>query len=320
MKEVHLEPIKETDEDYEKFEKVILDLFREEIYYPLLKELNMPKSSIQNSTDDLIEAIRSGRINYYRGQFKGRFNAAVSRELKKIGATWDRTQGSWKIPQSALSIEVRNAIGQSLHKFEKAMRSIDARLGKILPAEIAEKLKIEKLFDSSLWRLDQKIQKSLKGITVTPEFTKDQREKISKEYTENMQLYIKEFTEKEITRLRETVQKSSLKGIRYENIVKQIEKSYGVSANKAKFLARQETSIFMAKVKETRYLDAGVNEYIWGCVAGSPNHPVRPMHLKLKGTRQRFDQPPIVNEKGDRKNPTEDYGCRCFAIPVVKFK
>ena len=92
-----------------------------------------------------------------------------------------------------------------------------------------------------------------------------------------------------------------------------------MSQRKAKFLASQETRLLTSKLKEVRYKDVGIDEYIWQTVKGTPEHPVRPMHKKLNGTKQRFSSPPITNEKGQRNNPGEDYRCRCVARPIVKF-
>ena len=80
-----------------------------------------------------------------------------------------------------------------------------------------------------------------------------------------------------------------------------------------------ENYLYVTKLKETIYTDAGVPKYKWGTVVGSPGHEVRHSHAILKGKIFRWDNPPVVNEKGDRKNPGEDFGCRCFAIPIVEF-
>ena len=164
---------------------------------------------------------------------------------------------------------------------------------------------------------------SIKNITVGPQLTKEQAARIADEWQTNMKLWVKDFTEKEILKLRKDVKSSVFTGNRYESMVSKIQKSYGVSANKAKFLARQETSLLMTKFKETRYKDVGVNEYEWRCVAGSKNHPVRPAHKKLEGLRFSWDNPPITTAPGEpvrRNNPGQDYNCRCFAKPIVRFK
>lgn len=317
--ETILPPIKETTEDYEEIEKCIIALFKTEIYLPLLREMGLGSKTLKNAPQDLADAIRSGRITFYRGEFRGRFSSAITRELKKIGAKWDRRQGSFKIQLSSLTPEIKHAIETSENRFLQTISRIDKKLREILPEEIADRLNISDRFDSVLWKVDKEFRKSIKGITVAPDLTPERRKKIAEEYTNNMRLYIKEWTEKEIVKLRKDVQSKAFAGNRYETMVKTIQKSFGVSQNKAKFLARQETSLLITKFKETRYTDAGVREYIWSCVAGSTNHPVRPMHKKLEGKRFRWDDPPITDEKGNRNNPGQDYNCRCFARPVVKF-
>lgn len=101
-----------------------------------------------------------------------------------------------------------------------------------------------------------------------------------------------------------------------------IQDSYDVSANKAKLLALQETSLLMGKFKQVRYADSGVQEYRWGCVAGTKNHPVPPWHKALEGKIFRWDGPPITSKLGEpvhRSNSGEDFNCRCFARPIVRF-
>lgn len=327
MKVVELEPIKESTEDYEAIERKIIELFKREVYFPLLKELGLKQKILRNSKSSLIDQLTYGRITFYRGTFSGRFSASSSKELKALGAQWDRKTRTWKIPQSSLPIDVRNAISASEAKFQKKISGIDQRLSKILPEEIAERLHVVPQFDASLWKVEKEFSKSVKKISVTPQLSDDQRRKVSEEWQENMRLWIKDFTAKEITQLRKDVQASVFTGNRYESMVKTIQKSYGVTENKAKFLARQETSLLMAKYKETRYVAAGVKDYKWGCVKmphqtkGAPYKPgdVRYGHGILEGKTFSWDAPPIVNDKGERKNPGQDYNCRCFAIPIVKF-
>lgn len=318
-KEKVIPPIREVTDDWDKMKKIIQDNWKNNLYLPILEIFNAPDDTLKNSSDDLIQAIMSGRIQFSRGQFSGRFNAAVSRELRKIGAVWDRKQGAFKVPYGNLSIEIKNAISLSESRFIHTMKKLDQMINKLNSEEITEKVKLTDLFNTRIYETEKDIRKSLKGITVSPELTKEQREKVAAAYTENIKIFIKDWTEKEIVKLRKTVIKSTLAGNRYETLISEIKKRYEVSERKARFLARQETSILMSEFKKVRYQDAGSNEYIWTCVAGSANHPVRPMHKKLNGTRQSWKKPPIVNNKGDRKNPGMDYGCRCTVKPIVKF-
>lgn len=322
MKVVELKPIKESQDDYDEIEDRIRDLFRKEIFLPLLKELELPANLLQNSREDLLQAIQTGQISFSRGSFKGQFNSTLSRELKKLGAEWDRTQGSWKISTSALPIEVKNAISMSESVFARKLAAIDDRLKKLLPEEIADRLNVSKLFDRALWKVDREFRATVKEISVAPELTPERRKKIADEWQNNTKLYVKDFTKTQIADLRADVQKSVFTGNRYESLAKTIQDQFEVSANKAKFLARQETSLAMTKFKESRYVDVGVKEYRWGCVGGSPKHPVRPAHKKLEGKIFRWDDPPITTEPGEptrRNNPGQDFNCRCFARPIVRF-
>lgn len=318
MKDILLSPIKESPEDYEKIEREILDLLKKEIFLPVLAELGEKRTALTNSADDLIRAIASGRITFSRGQFKGRFGAGVSRELRRIGATWDRKQGSWKIPLGSLPYEIKVAIQMSEARFLSIAAKVDRQLAQLLPEEIAGKLKIEKIFDTTIFKVDRSFKKSVQGIKVAPDLTPERRKIIAQEYTENLQRYIKDWSEKAIRDLREDIQKNAFIGNRSENMIKVIQKNYEVSQNKAKFLARQETSLLMTKFKEIRYKDAGINEYKWFCVAGSPKHPVRPMHKALENKIFSWNNPPITSIDGKRNNPGEDFNCRCFARPIVK--
>ncbi|AFC22567.1 putative head protein [Bdellovibrio phage phi1422] len=318
MKQVEIKPIKETSDDYEELVEIISDYFKEEIYLPLLKIIDAPKS-VLNSREDLISAISSGRITYYRGEFKGRFSAAVTRELKKLGASWDRKHGSFRLPLSKMPAGVKRAISLSEERFAKSMKKVDDQLKKFLPEKIAERVQIHKFFDTAVFRTDEKIKETLEGISVIPKLTKAEREKIATEYTKNMDLYIQKWTKKEIVKLREEMKAHALSGSRYEDMIETIESSYGVSRNKAKFLARQETSLMMTSLKEERYKEAGSDGYIWTCVQGTANHPVRPMHKKLDGKFIRWDTPPVTDEKGNRNHAGRDYNCRCMARPIVRF-
>lgn len=319
MRKVELPGIPETVADYEEIEAEILDLFRREIYLPLIKLIGQPAKTLKNSLEDLVSAVSAGRITFYRGHFRGRFSAGLSRELKRLGAEWDRKQGTWKIPLIQLPRDLQTAIGASEDRMKRVNARVISRLEEISPEDLADKFTGQKLFDTVLWKVDKKFEAQVAKIALVPKLTAEARAKIAQEYTQNMRLYIKKWTEEEIVKLRERVEKTATAGNRYESLIGTIQKSYGVSQNKAKFLARQETSLLMAKFKETRYREAGSEEYIWRCVAGSPNHPVRPFHKKLDGTRQRWDSPPIIDKNGNRKHPGEDYGCRCTARPVVKF-
>lgn len=104
-------------------------------------------------------------------------------------------------------------------------------------------------------------------------------------------------------------------GIRVEEVRQKIEERLGIVRARAEFIARDQTLKLYGQVQEARQTDAGIEEYTWST---SEDERVRPRHQALDGTTQRWDSPPIVDEKtGRRAHPGGDYQCRCAAIPIL---
>jgi SPP1 gp7 family putative phage head morphogenesis protein len=320
---IKLAPVREHTDDFDELEREIVRAFRKKLYAPILEILGVKGAKLVNtkSPGGLKAAIAAGRVNFRHGEFTGRFSAEASKELKALGAVWDKKRSSWRISTSQLPEEIRKAITASNARWQATLERIDAQFRQILPAEIAGQVDSAPLFDSSLWKTDRKLDNTLKSISVLPKLSPERRKRIAEEWRDNLDLWIKDFAAQEIPKLRDDVAKSVLAGGRFEDLVSTLQKSYGVTQRKAHFLARQETNLLMAKFKETRYAEAGVHEYVWKCVAGSAAHPVRPSHLALKDKVFRFDNPPITTAPGEpprRNNPGEDYNCRCYAVPVIR--
>lgn len=320
MRIVALKPILTTRTDYEEIESRIKKAFLKIVYFPLLKELGLSKKKIKNAIEDLLSALNEGKITYSFGAFRGSFNASTTKEIRKLGGIWDRKSASFKIRISELPYEIRAAINSSEFFFRQKLRKIDDKLAKISPEELAEHIKVSDVFDDTLWKIEKDFQSSVDKITVAPKLTEPQAKKIADEWQGNMDLWIKNFTEEHIKELRETVQKNVYAGNRHESLIKGIKDSYGVTERKAKFLARQETNLLIAKFKETRYVDAGVREYKWACVKmphdKTPKQHtvgnVRYSHGVLEGQIFSWDKPPVTTAPGEpvrRNNPGQDYNC-----------
>jgi len=316
-----LSPVVERPADYDPIFRMILDLFRDEIYGPIMKLIGSKAGPIQNAAysdlELLARTIQRGIIRFDRGRFRGRFSAKTSRALRSIGAQWLAKEQAYKLSRGSLPPEVLHAISISDARFAEVATRVDGLLGSIRPDKISEKLQLQKFFDRTLFKVEGRIQDTLKGLSVAPVLNVEERKRLADEYTKNMQLYIQDFTEKETLELRKRILMTIGNGGRYEALVDEIKRSYGVSHNKAKFLARQETSLMVTKFKQIRYQAAGSDEYIWTCVAGSKDHPVRPLHKALDGKRVRWDTGAVCTPNGERKNAGQDYGCRCYARPII---
>lgn len=324
MKKIQLEPIRDNPEITEALKKDILRALSREVYRPLekaLAEKNQP--TVKNSKDALVDAIRTGKVRYDGVRFTGTLDASVSSTLRELGAVWRRR--GWVLLAEKLPMGVRQAL-KDADASEAALRvRLDTVLRGIDPQKIADAIDSEKNFSRTEADVSQKFLRSVRKLSVQPTLSKHETVRIRQEYTENLRLSIRSWLDSEILRLRRQVAKHVFEGNRYDSLEKVIQQAKGVGERKARFLARQETNLLTAKLKEVRYESAGIEEYYWRAVQGTPAHPVRPLHQKLSdeskaGKTFRFSSPPISGTKGEHQNPGEPYGCRCIAVPVVRLK
>lgn len=291
-----------------------------QVYQPLVDAVPfLNKDMIVNAKGDLKASIQSGKVIFYRGQFKGNFNSRTSRDLVALGAKWNRSTQTWDILQSQLPADIVSMIRSSDMAFDATLLAVETTLGNILPDSFVVKSVAEDFFNTEIFKLDRDLTKEIKKITVPAQLTTQERLNIASEYAENFDRYIKNFTEGQITKLREMIQINKYSGNRYENLIKTIEDNFEVTKNKAKFLARQETNLLTAQYKEERAVSSGSVGYIWKTIGGTAAHPVRADHKRLEGKFFPWGDPPVTNLKtGAKNNPGQDYNCRCRAAIVFK--
>ena len=310
-----LDPIWIDRTKFDDLEESIFELFQEQVYKPIIQLMRTrDKEFLQNAvTSPLTEALESGRITFNQGIFKGKFNSKISSELIRMGAKWNKKRNGFEILKTKLPDNILQSLNVADIKFNMLAKRIISRLKRVSPKAVADAFKGATLFKGMMDKVDKKMP------TVVPNRTQEEEIIILDEYEKTTKLAIKNWTKAETQDLREKIIAMVDGGARQEEVAEMIRRSYRVTASKAKFLARQESNLFLSKYKESRYEQAGIKKYIWTTVQGSPAHPVRPEHAKLNGKTFYFSKPPIVNKKGDRKNPGEDYNCRCVARPVLEF-
>lgn len=274
----------------------------------------------------LERAIRAGTVQYANGRFTGKFSAAITKELRELGARFDVGSGTFKLAVTdapyefrtvlfaagALAADVSKEVGRALGaaaenvasgplflNFEQALDVITADLGKQFVASVAS------------------LEPS--GIGITPEIPPGLRETLNADFTRNLDLAVKNFAQEEIIELRALVEENALKfGGRTDRLAKIIESRFGVTRRKAEFLADQETGLFVSKYRAERYKNAGITSYTWST---SHDNRVRDSHAALDGKRFDFETGANVSPKGEPArylNPGEDWRCRCVPIPIIE--
>jgi SPP1 gp7 family putative phage head morphogenesis protein len=312
-----------------QLEREIQRVLMQEIYADLLKLLNLKPAVVKNDLSIhqlgiLGEALRFGNLTYVDGMFSGPLDAQLTRALRDAGATWDKHWAVFRLPEKDLEPDLAQLISSAKDGYRNQMKMVTKYLDRIDPEEVSGKVAVNQLFENAVRRTEKSFHKNVGAITLTPTLTDEQRSQIVDDWKNRAHSAIKTLVTDQVSQLRARVSQSVEVGTRYSNLTKGIAHDYSVSRGRAKLIARQETKTLTNTYAEKRYEDAGVREYYWRCVHGTPAHPVRPMHQALgdrskRGETFRFDDPPIVDERGARANPGFDYNCRCRAVAVVKF-
>lgn len=314
MKSLRTVPLSENY--YADIQKEVDKIFWDAIYSELVKQLKNNNLLENVKISRILQAIKSGKIQYSRGEFTGSFSSTVSRKLQELGATYNPKKGSYTLPRNKLTIDLIGEIEIAKQKM----------IG--LHEDMIESLQIENIrkavdesslmakYEKSVNKMEADWKKAARPLGITPDFTDEMRENIASNYTTNMEKYIVDWSENNIIKLREQIQQNLYDGARATTLAKTIQKNYGVSKSKALFLARQESSLLLAQYKKERYGTVGITKYKWST---SRDASVRSDHRRLNGKIFFYDEPPVVNLKtGARANPGEDFGCRCNDVPIYE--
>ena len=150
---------------------------------------------------------------------------------------------------------------------------------------------------------------------ITPKIDDFTANEIAKNYTENLDFWIKNWTEQEIIKMRNVVGQMSINGKSIKTIEDYITKEFGIAQRKARFLARNESAIASTSYLVAKYQAEGFESFMWHTNIDGRE---RPLHKQLNGKTFRFDNPPIIDERtGERGLPSQTYNCRCSFSPIA---
>lgn len=313
----YLRPLRLKQSYYKDVEKTIDRIFYAHCFEPIVlafKDNGYKSALVQNANDSVSAALRKGKIFFFEGKFIGDFDAKISKEFRRLGAQYNARDKSYSFDVVPPSLQT--TIAQVNLRMENIKSDILRNLDNSLNNRDFSQERIIEEYRKTVYNINQDFLQTIHGISIAPELTPAMQRNIAESWGENLEIYIKKWTDNNILKLRQEVATNTYAGGRSTNLIKGIQQDYGVSQRKAKFLARQETSLLMSNLREERYKDAGIIEYKW---SGTMDERERPDHKLLEGTVQTWDKPPVTDRKtGKRANPGEDFGCRCLAIPIVR--
>lgn len=308
-----LKPIR----DYDKYSDGLTKTLSEELYWkifkPLLETLSGKKENAKQSV--LVQAFLSRTIYYRDGFVYGKFSGAISKALRDLSGIFNNTKKAFKIDLVKFPPDIRSAQAQGSMAEQQAIDKLQKNL---------QELEVNNIIISSL---DKDAINTFSGLheqfkRITPKdleipvmMNGAQQEKMIEDYTASVHLSINDLAAETVYKLRQRIEDAVGQGMRAGKLKEILMAEYGIASNRAKFIARQETSLFTAKYREVRYTDAGLDLYQWST---SNDSHVRLDHKELNGRIFRWDDPPISDKAtGARNNPGQDYGCRCVALPVI---
>jgi SPP1 gp7 family putative phage head morphogenesis protein len=306
-----------------QLKKIFFDLiFRQilDLLIPQNAQVKAAAKEMRNAgTASVVAAIRAGRIQLTQGVFSGDFNSVISKQLKGMGAKWNKITKTFSLPVNQVPPDVAAIANEYAAAAKKMHAELDKRLAEI-GAQLSSKVaSVEVDAGDTVERVAAGFKKTagktMEDLGADSDLTPEGKERISKEYTEDLKPYIQKFADETINELRQMVADNAKVGYRFDKLVDRIQSRYDVSRTKAKFLARQETGLLVSKHRQVRFEDVGITRYIWR-TSGLPN--VRDDHKSLNGREFLYSQPPVVDKAtGRRANPGQDFNCRCVDEPIL---
>lgn len=141
----------------------------------------------------------------------------------------------------------------------------------------------------------------------------------------NVQL-IKSIPQQYLDKVEMIVTQEGTKGRSGKSLIKQIQEVYPVTQNRARVIARDQTSKLNGDITRQRQTAAGIRAYRWRTVGDSS---VRETHKERNGKFYAWRPEDVGGkledgtvlldpEAEDIGHPGEDYQCRCIAEPVIE--
>ena len=301
-----LKPIRDRLKYSDDLSKIISrDLFYL-IYKPLI-DLLTPAARHGARPSVLLQAFLSRTIYYTDGYVYGKFNASISKALREIGGTFNKTKKAFKVDMARIPIDIKSAIAQGNMAEQQSIDRMRAKAEKLAAQSIVIPA-VQEIADTTLDDLHKQFEQlTPEDLQIPVEMNAEMEKKVRQDYTESVHLNINNLSQEMTERLRYRVEEAVGQGMRAKDLKEILMAEYGIAANRAKFIARQDTSLFVAKYREVRYSDAGIKLYQW---SSSADVKVRPRHRELNGRIFSFDDPPVVDELTNRRgNPGEDFNC-----------
>lgn len=117
--------------------------------------------------------------------------------------------------------------------------------------------------------------------------------------------YISNVADDLVSKTEQIILRGAKTGQSSKDVKQQLKDQIGMSENKAKFIARDQTGTVFGQLTAERHKNAGIPGFMW---SDSGDSRVRPTHHDRNGKFYSYDDPNVLL-------PGVEYNCRCVAIP-----
>lgn len=320
---------------YEGVEQALRDAFFNFLFAPILailREATTQVDAFENAAPapnkDLQRALRRGTVQYVDGNFRGDIDARVGSYLRGLGAEFNAVDGSYRLPDWAapgwLRAEAAAAERRARLVHEKIVRELDKA------RERLEAGAMDVIIDPAapIEAIEEGFETAAGLMGVSKRIPAAQRAAMEARYAADVRPYVVKATAEYIDDVHRDVAANAAAGFRYDDLVADLQHRVGITERKARFLARQETGLFMAAYRRERFTAAGVTRYKW-----STSHDVRvrpeddDLKRKKYGDHRALDgqiftyahkAPASFMSCKQPSNPGEDFQCRCVDLALLE--
>ena len=279
-------------------------------------------NEVLNDNSIIREALMHGLIYYQDDAFyaRSKFPNKVAKELEQLGAKYVKSRKAYVIAKTQLPTELLWAVDTvKARAFAKAMAINQFLLNQLSNMEdLLKKMVFDDAVNAIMKNLQERVYKNAKQQKIeliTPKLDDFMQDEIARRYTENLDFWIKNWTEEQIVKMRDEVSIMANTGKSVKSIADYIQKEFGISQRHAKFLARNESAIATSSYLAAKYTAEGFTHFKWHTILDGRE---RDLHKALNGTVWRFDDPPIIDERTGQKGlPSQTYNCRCSFAPYI---
>lgn len=168
-------------------------------------------------------------------------------------------------------------------------------------------------------QVGESLKKISGGLTIpVPDMPGELSDKITAATAENVAL-IKSIGAQYHEKISQTVLRSiATGGNGAQDLFDQISHIDGVTENRAKLIAVDQTRKVTTAMNVERSKSVGMRKFEW-LHSGGGSEP-RKLHLRYDGQVFDYDNPPVIDERtGERGFPGQLINCRCTMVPVLSF-